>query len=101
MIGGNYDIPSNTMELTFSEPVQAAALPSGVFTIVASGGGTRTSTGTGTLASSSTQTFSTTGAASSGPTATVAGGSSVTGLISTATGLSVQPFAGLVIPRTS
>lgn len=101
MLSGSYDIPSSTLSLVFSEAVQASSVPAAEFTTVGSTSGTRPTAATGALSSSAFQDFPTTGGAQVGLTATVSSAAGPLHLVSTATGLPLTPFSGLVVPRSS
>lgn len=88
------------LTLNFSEPVQAASLAAGAFTAVGSSGGSTATLVSGAIGSSATFNLARNASGISGLTATVTGNADVTNIVSTATGLPLQPFTGLVVPIT-
>lgn len=97
---GICDNDGNLLHLVFSEPVQAASLGAGAFTAVGSSGGSTATLAQGAIGSSAVLNLTRNASAISGTTATLTGNAGVSNLVSTATGLPVQPFTGLVIPIT-
>ena len=97
---GICDNDGNLLTLNFSEPVQCASLAAGAFTAVGSSGGSTATLVQGAIGSASTFNLTRNASGISGATATLTGTASVTNIVSTATGLPLQPFTGLVIPIT-